>query len=122
MIGNTARGNDAFMIRPRPLSSDRAPAIIELLTNVNTNTAHTRWAMIRLRAAPVPVGRTTVRKQEVDRREEQRVEDDPELADRGVVVLGLQVGARQVPHEPAPGPQARRSTGAAAAIPVAVDS
>ena len=50
--GNTARGNAAFMMRPRPLSSERAPAIIALLMNVNTNTAHTRWAMIPLRSAP----------------------------------------------------------------------
>ena len=43
--------------------------------------------------------------QEVHGREQQRVEDDPELTDRGVVVLGLQVGAREVPDEPAPAPE-----------------
>ena len=43
--------------------------------------------------------------QEVHGREQQRVEDDPELTDRGVVVLGLEVGAREVPDEAAAAPE-----------------
>ena len=72
--------------------------------------------MIALRPTPVPAGFTTVRKQEVDGGEEQRVEDDPELTDRGVVVLGLQVGAREVPDEPAAAPQLGEVRAAAAAF------
>ena len=41
-------------MRPRPLRSERAPAIIELLTNVNTKTPHTRWAMTALRLGRLP--------------------------------------------------------------------
>ena len=50
------------MMRPRPWSSERAPAIIALLTNVNTKTAHTRWEITALRPTPVAAGFTTDRK------------------------------------------------------------
>ena len=44
--GSTARGNDAFMIRLRPLSTERAPVCIALLTKVKKKTAQTTNLLI----------------------------------------------------------------------------
>src|SRR6478672_1679218 len=46
-----------------------------------------------------------VHQQEVDEAQEQRVQDQPQLPEHGVEVLGAQVGARQLDRELAPAPQ-----------------
>ena len=93
------------MIRLRPLSTERAPVCNEFCTKVKKKIDQTRWAMIRFRAASAPRGPHHGSQQEVHRGHEQWIEDHPELPDRRVVVLALEVGAGEVPDEAAAPPE-----------------
>src|SRR3954447_4418418 len=60
---------------------------------------------VREELVGVPVVVQDVDEQEVDEPEQQRIEDQPELPERRVEMLGAQVGARQLDREFAPPPE-----------------
>ena len=110
------RGNEAFMIRLRPPSTDRAPAIMELLTKrEEEDRPHEVGDDEVPRAGAGPGGPHDGPQQEVHRRHQQRIEDHPDLPDRRVVVLAFQVGAREVPDEAPAAPEIDEVRDAAAA-------